>query len=263
MGAGEHGFPAAEPGALTGKKKEKNSNTGPCDLSIVQLSMRIHCPICSMTIEAAEAHIGDEGQCASCGAGFIVPAHSNDRIEIIAPDKLQLMEVDCPVCSTMVRVSDENIGKKGRCERCDSKFIVPENTGDKIEILERGRLPMLKIDCPVCSTVVRVTEVNIGKKGRCERCSSKFIVPLHPGEEAEILERGKLPMSKIDCPVCSTVVRVSWDNIGEKGRCEECSSKFMVPENPGGEIVILERGEVATGETLGEGVQEHQSEPVE
>ena len=173
--------------------------------------MRIHCPICSTTIEAAEAHIGDEGQCASCGAGFIVPAHADDEIDIIAPDK---------------------------------------------------PAPM-KIDCPVCSTAVRVTEVNIGKKGRCERCNSKFIVPEHAGEEAEILESGKLPMSKIDCPVCSTVVRLSWDNIGEKGRCEECSSKFIVPENPCGEIEILERCGVATGETLEEGVQEHQSEPVE
>ena len=70
-------------------------------------------------------------------------------------------------------------------------------------------------------------------------------------------------MSKIDCPVCSTVVRVNWANIGKKGRCEDCSSKFIVPEDPGGEIEILERCEVATGETSGEGVQEHQSEPVE
>ena len=173
--------------------------------------MRIDCPICSTTIEATEAHIGDEGQCASCGAGFIVPAHVDDKIDIIVPDK---------------------------------------------------PAPM-KIDCPVCSTVVRVTEVNIGEKGRCERCNSKFIVPEHAGEEVKILESGKLPMSKIDCPVCSTVVRVSWDNIGEKGRCEECSSKFIVPENPGGEIEILERGEVATGATPGEGVQENQPEPVE
>ncbi|MFP6872130.1 MAG: hypothetical protein VCA55_01360 [Verrucomicrobiales bacterium] len=173
--------------------------------------MRIHCPICSTTVEAAEAHIGDEGQCASCGAGFIVPAHPNDRIEIIAPGKLSIM----------------------------------------------------KIDCPVCSTVVRVTEVNIGKKGRCERCSSKFIVPAHPGDEAEILERGRLPMSKIDCPVCSTVVRVSWDNIGEKGRCEGCSSKFIVPAGPGEEIEILERGGVPAGETRHEAEAELASKPVE
>ncbi len=173
--------------------------------------MRIHCPICSTTVEAAEAHIGDEGQCASCGAGFIVPAHPDDEIEIIAPDKP----------------------------------------------------PIMKIDCPVCSTVVRVDGVNSGEKGRCEKCNSKFIVPEHAGEEAEILERGKLPMSKIDCPVCSTVVRVSWHNIGEKGRCEECSSKFIVPEDPGGEIVILERGEVPAGETHDAAGAEHASKPVE
>ncbi|MFP6872131.1 MAG: hypothetical protein VCA55_01365, partial [Verrucomicrobiales bacterium] len=108
---------------------------------------------------------------------------------------------------------------------------------------------MTKIDCPVCATLIRVTEVNIGKKGRCERCNSKFIVPLRPGDEVEILERGKLPMTGIDCPVCSTMVRVSWDNIGEKGRCGNCNSKFIVPLRPGDEVELLERGELPAGKT--------------
>ena len=151
--------------------------------------MRIQCPVCLTVVEAPQARVGDEGQCASCGAGFIVPADSNERIEIIAADTLPVMKIDCPVCLTMVRVSEENIGKKGRCERCASKFIVPENIGDEVEILESGRLPMSKINCPVCSTVVRVNWTNIGKKGRCEECNSKFVVPDQPGDEMEILER--------------------------------------------------------------------------
>ena len=160
--------------------------------------MRIQCPACFIEVEAPKARVGDEGQCASCGAGFIVPAGSNDRIEIITPDELPLMEIDCPVCSTVVRVSGENIGKKGRCERCDSKFIVPENTGDEVEILERGGLPMSELNCPVCSTVVRVGWANIGKKGRCEGCDSKFVVPERPGDEVKIIERGETCADQVD-----------------------------------------------------------------
>ena len=43
--------------------------------------------------------------------------------------------------------------------------------------------------------------------------------------------------------MCSTVVSVSWTNLGKKGRCEDCHSKFIVPERPGDEIKIIERGE--------------------
>ncbi|MCP4849147.1 MAG: hypothetical protein GY899_14490 [Verrucomicrobiaceae bacterium] len=155
--------------------------------------MRIQCPACFIDVEAPYARGGDKGQCASCGADFIVPEGSDDDHEIIVPDKLPLAEIDCPVCSTVVRVSEENIGKKGRCERCDSKFIVPENAGNEVEILERGQLPISELNCPVCSTVVRVSWVNIGKKGRCEGCDSKFVVPECPGGEVEILESCGVP----------------------------------------------------------------------
>jgi hypothetical protein len=50
-------------------------------------------------------------------------------------------------------------------------------------------------------------------------------------------------MTKIDCPVCSTSVKVSWANLGEKGRCAGCSTKFIVPQRPGDEVKILEKGE--------------------
>ena len=106
---------------------------------------------------------------------------------------------------------------------------------------------MTKIDCPVCSTLIRVSKVNLGEKGRCERCHSKFIVPLHEGGEVKVLERGRLPMSRIDCPVCSTAVKVSWATIGQKGRCAGCNTKFIVPQRPGDEVKILEKGERVAG----------------
>ncbi|MEE2714829.1 MAG: CAP domain-containing protein [Verrucomicrobiota bacterium] len=51
----------------------------------------------------------------------------------------------------------------------------------------------MRINCPVCSTSIEVSEAHIGKKGRCSSCSSKFIIPELPEAEYEILERGEIP----------------------------------------------------------------------
>ena len=51
----------------------------------------------------------------------------------------------------------------------------------------------MRINCPVCSTSIEVSEAHVGKKGRCTNCSSKFIIPDLPEAEYEILERGEIP----------------------------------------------------------------------
>ena len=51
------------------------------------------------------------------------------------------MKISCPICSTEIEVSKFLVGQKGRCPRCASKFIIPENPGDETEILERGEIP--------------------------------------------------------------------------------------------------------------------------
>ena len=152
--------------------------------------MRIQCPSCFIEVEASGARVGDQGQCASCGGGFIVTEASKDGVEFLKSGDLSMSDIECPVCTTKVKVNSENLGKKGRCERCHSKFIVPKDTGGIVEIIERGRLPISKLNCPVCSTVVRVSWVNLGKKGRCENCHSKFIVPEKKGGEIKMIARG-------------------------------------------------------------------------
>ena len=70
-------------------------------------------------------------------------------------------------------------------------------------------------------------------------------------------------MSELNCPVCSTVVRVGWANIGKKGRCEGCDSKFVVPERPGDEIKIIERGETCADQADHRPEAENKPNPVE
>ena len=55
---------------------------------------------------------------------------------------------------------------------------------------------------------------------------------------------------RITCPVCSTSIEVSNSHIGKKGRCTNCSSKFIIPELPEAEYEILERGEIPTDDPV-------------
>ncbi|MGI9240632.1 MAG: c-type cytochrome domain-containing protein [Verrucomicrobiales bacterium] len=51
----------------------------------------------------------------------------------------------------------------------------------------------MKISCPICQTPIEVSKFLVGQKGRCPNCSSKFIIPESPEDEAEVLERGEIP----------------------------------------------------------------------
>ncbi|MFT5410191.1 MAG: hypothetical protein ACI9NC_002918 [Verrucomicrobiales bacterium] len=51
------------------------------------------------------------------------------------------MKIECPICSMQIEITKEHIGRKGRCDRCESKFIIPANPGDEFEILHRGEAP--------------------------------------------------------------------------------------------------------------------------
>ena len=51
------------------------------------------------------------------------------------------MQINCPVCSTIIEVSEEHAGNKGRCISCNAKFIIPRSLDQEIEILEMGDLP--------------------------------------------------------------------------------------------------------------------------
>ena len=51
----------------------------------------------------------------------------------------------------------------------------------------------MKISCPICDTSIEVSKFLVGQKGRCPRCSSKFLIPESEGDEIDILERGEIP----------------------------------------------------------------------
>ena len=41
----------------------------------------------------------------------------------------------------------------------------------------------MKIECPICSMQIDITKAHVGRKGRCSRCESKFIIPANPDDD--------------------------------------------------------------------------------
>ena len=59
--------------------------------------MEIKCPICSISIEVTEDHIGQKGRCPSCESKFIIPKNSADEFQILhrgeVPDEVPKRKV--------------------------------------------------------------------------------------------------------------------------------------------------------------------------
>ena len=51
------------------------------------------------------------------------------------------MQINCPICSTTIDITEAHVGQKGRCVTCNSKFIIPEQLNGEFQILERGVAP--------------------------------------------------------------------------------------------------------------------------
>ena len=69
---------------------------------------------------------------------------------------------------------------------------------------------------------------------------------------------------QINCPVCSTIIEVSEEHAGHKGRCISCNAKFLIPASPDQEIEILEMGELPQAETItNENIETNVSQPVD
>ena len=49
------------------------------------------------------------------------------------------MLIHCPTCSTEIEVAESQIGAKGRCPGCATKFVIPETAAEPIEVLELGQ----------------------------------------------------------------------------------------------------------------------------
>ncbi len=48
------------------------------------------------------------------------------------------MRIECPTCNLGFNVSDDQVGTKGLCPKCETKFIIPADPDAEIDVLEEG-----------------------------------------------------------------------------------------------------------------------------
>lgn len=50
------------------------------------------------------------------------------------------MRIECPTCNIGFNVSDDQVGTKGLCPKCETKFIIPADPDDEVEVLAEGKI---------------------------------------------------------------------------------------------------------------------------
>lgn len=88
--------------------------------------------------------------------------------------------VSCEHCGYKISVQDSLAGKRGKCPRCGTFFVVPEKSTS------------IDFQCGSCGLKISVPRINAGKKGSCPRCKNTIAIP-----EIEKPE-SKLKQEKID-----------------------------------------------------------------
>ena len=56
----------------------------------------------------------------------------------------------------------------------------------------------MRINCPTCEIEFDVSDKQAGQKGLCPDCETKFVIPLDPEGNSEILSLGKVTGNKAD-----------------------------------------------------------------
>ncbi len=114
-----------------------------------------------------------------------------------------------------------------------------------------GEQPHLTVTCPVCSTLIRAAEDQVGQEVRCPDCDTPVVVvrpveierkkslPAVPIEEYAFCEEvdpsapGSRPADQtyvpVTCPVCRTFMQVPEDQVGQEIVCPDCREPMVVP----------------------------------
>ncbi|MBG7606936.1 MAG: hypothetical protein IZT59_02750, partial [Verrucomicrobia bacterium] len=91
----------------------------------------IYCPECDSSIEVEDEHIGAKGKCPDCDHKFIIEKPAKAKEEKKPKEEAKKMLVaGCPKCAFELQVSREMEGRKGKCPKCEHRFVIEFNDSD-------------------------------------------------------------------------------------------------------------------------------------
>ena len=233
-------------------------------------------------LKASLAVAGTRRRCPCCQFVFDVPRQSQETARgegyplqekaEAATDQPAYIPVICPVCRTRSYGTLEQIGQKLVCPDCGTSVVVPppaeaEQRAAAPRVFEeyplheeaskaageRGppEMPLIRLFCPLCHTMMYATGEQAGRKMVCPDCGTATIVPAadeRPATKPRTAEEiGEYELaSEVDrtlggpaaseqtyiavvCPRCQTRLHATLDQVGDPIICPDCGKVTVVP----------------------------------
>jgi len=118
-----------------------------------------------------------------------------------------MISFTCSSCNRIITVDQKYSGKKGRCPKCKSVVVVPEQS------------TVIVFNCENCGHKIKVPNKYSGKKGKCPKCHEPVVIPSHEKDKT-VAER----MVSVTCQMCGLVIEVPEQASKAFTECPACGS---------------------------------------
>ncbi len=254
-------------------------------------SVRFPCPRCFARLKASATQAGTRRRCPQCQWVFDVPTEDRgvEPHEVYgfshgtpsSPAAEQTyIAVDCPVCGTRLAATEDQVGQRMACPDCHTEVVVPAAEAGPVE--DRQRPPDVSVEgyalsdevdadesrrgpraadqtyipvtCPLCDTLMKVAENQVGREVVCPDCQVPTIVrrpaeapaakkPIDAGQGGEygLREQSDRPaasspefssLTAVVCLRCGTRLHVAADRVSEEMACPDCDDVMIVAPPP-------------------------------
>jgi DNA-directed RNA polymerase subunit RPC12/RpoP len=190
------------------------------DVSEKMIGQRIYCPVCYFTLtvpSASTVNSVDESQLYTADS---VPVDVREM-----ENRKLFVSLPCPVCSTNIAVTKEQIGMEISCPECETKVRVPESIEEKVNrSLDEWARDNRMWD--------KRTPEERARDGLM--WDEQQITPNQSDKETYALRdhNNSIPeyqTIRVYCKLCGTMMYASDSQIGTELTCPDCETKTVVP----------------------------------
>lgn len=248
-------------------------------------SIQFPCPQCFSRLKASPSQAGTRHRCPQCQWMFEVPAESRalepeegyavgEGTEGLPPADRPCVAVVCAVCSTRMYAGEDEVGREVTCPDCGTLAVVrrpPEaaaaaGQGGAAPVPAEGyalseeidrtgssggrraaEMAYFPVDCPVCDTMMKVSEDQVGQEIVCPDCQRSMTVPAPPPPKPKAdrwahgvggyairdeagAESDRPLLIPVVCPQCDTRLHAPVDQVGRELFCPDCDRSIVVPQ---------------------------------
>jgi len=197
-----------------------------------------------MRLAAPLRQAGTKRRCPRCQFVFQVPTEAevakrrrkveeygvSEGAQQPPPDNRRYVSVKCPLCNTLLKATDDQVGRQLTCPDCETRVVVPP-----LDVQRQQSDPAAPVEGYALSE--EVDESDTGA-----RAADQMYYPVH-------------------CPSCDTLMKVTASQVGQEIACPDCRVPMVVPPV----AVLLQKksgsGFVPAGEAGEYGILEGADQP--